>query len=213
LTDERLAQLLSQTAVTFNSVLVQIDEFQEIVKRWEAGDKHGVTPGGFCEVLQGSTAMSTGVVILTGTAQIASDDVKRKLLAVYRRIHCSGELWWMSVDDIGKYFTHFLLPFVPDCSTEEWAHRKQDFLRCKSWSEQGSRRISIDMLKQFLMSRITESRCLGHGEFVNVGNTSDEDIFQVNPDHRSSFFDLVCNEQEAESYLSKYAQVHLNIHS
>jgi hypothetical protein len=63
LTDERLAQLLSPSSITFNSVLVQIDEFQETLDRWLNGadTSVGVSPGGFCEVLQGATAMSRGL--------------------------------------------------------------------------------------------------------------------------------------------------------
>ena len=34
LTDDRLAQLLSQSAITYNSVLIQVDEFQQTVARW-----------------------------------------------------------------------------------------------------------------------------------------------------------------------------------
>ena len=49
LTDDRLAQLLSQSAITYNSVLIQVDEFQETVRRWVrtaeegASDTSGVT--------------------------------------------------------------------------------------------------------------------------------------------------------------------------
>ena len=51
LTDDRLAQLLSQSAITYNSVLLQVDEFQETVMRWvrtqkSGEDAPGVTAGG-----------------------------------------------------------------------------------------------------------------------------------------------------------------------
>lgn len=210
LTDERLAQLLSQSSVTFNSVLVQVDEFQETVQRWMTGASVGVTPGGFCEVLQGSTAMSKGVVILTGTGHIAAESVKCKLPAVFRRIHCIAELSWMSRDDIGCYFRQFLARFVPGCSAEEWSRWEARFLEGSCWS--GSRPISIDMLKQFLMHQITESSCQGHGDFVDAGAGSDAAVFQVSPEQRSSFFSLVCDAQAAQSFLDCYAPVHLEAH-
>lgn len=209
LTDERLAQLLSQSSVTSNSVLLQVDEFQETVQRWLQGSSGvGVTSGGFCEVLQGSTAMSNGVVILTGTGGIAADYVKRKLPAVFRRIDCIVELTWMSIDDIGVYFKQFLVCFIPGCSVAEWLRCEELFLAGACWSGR-SRPVSIDMLKQFLMHQITESSCRGHGVLVDVGASSDSAVFQVIPEHRSSFFELVCDAQAAQSFLNCYAPVHL----
>ena len=210
LTDERLAQLLSQSSVTCNSVLVQVDEFQETVERWMTGASVGVTPGGFCEVLQGSTAMSNGVVILTGIGDIAADDVKRKLSAVFRRIHCIAELTWMTQDDIGCYLKQFLAGFVPGCTAREWSHWQALFLKGKCWS--GCRPISIDMLKQFLMRQITESNCQGHGDVVDVGAGPDSAVFQVSSEKRSSFFDLICDAQAAQSFLDSYAPVHFESH-
>jgi hypothetical protein len=211
LTDERLAQLLSQSSVTSNSVLVQVDEFQETVQRWMRGASVGVTPGGFCEVLQGSTAMSNGVVILTGTGHIAEDYVKCKLPAVFRRINCIAELTWMSRDDIGCYFKQFLARFIPPgCSVGEWSQWEALFLEGNCWS--GRRPISIDMLKQFLMHQITESSCRGHGDLVDAGAGSDSAVFQVSPEQRPAFFTLVCNAQAAQSFLDCYAPVHFESH-
>ena len=59
LTDDRLAQLLSQSAITYNSVLIQVDEFQQMVTRWvrsassEANnfETSGVTAGGLLRML------------------------------------------------------------------------------------------------------------------------------------------------------------------
>ena len=210
LTDERLAQLLSQSSVTFNSVLVQVDEFQATVERWMTSASVGVTPGGFCEVLQGSTAMSHGVVILTGTGHIAAESVKCKLPAVFRRIHCIAELSWMSREDIGCYFRQFLARFVPGCTAEEWSHWETLFLEGSCWS--GSRPISIDMLRQFLMHQITESSCQGHGDFVEAEVGLDAAVFQVSPEQRALFFALVCDAQAAQSFLDCYAPVHLQTH-
>ena len=98
LTDDRLAQLLSQSAVTHNSMLVQVDEFQEAVRHWmqsktSTGDSSaGVTPGGFCEVLQGSTAMGRGVIVLTGTCEIVDEQVMRRLPAAFSAHSSIGPL-------------------------------------------------------------------------------------------------------------------------
>ena len=205
LTDERLAQLLSQSSVSFNSVLVQIDEFQETVKRWMSGGNVGVTPGGFCEVLQGSTSMSHGVVVLTGTGSISAESVKIALPAVFRRIHVTGELKWMSLEDIEAFFRQFLARFVPSCSTDEFSGALKTFLECDCWS--GSRPISIDMLKQFLMRQITQSSCEDHGVFVNAEDGTHASVFQVIPEKRTCFFGLICDAQAANKFLDSYAPV------
>lgn len=142
LTDERLAQLLSQTSVKLNSVLVQVDEFQETLERWAEGKAVGVSPGGFCEVLQGSTARGEGVVILTGTPEIISDKMKAKFPAVYRRIDETGELTWMSQDDISKYFRKFLERFVPKMSHEKWMEKQNQFLHCPAGQQARTSRLT-----------------------------------------------------------------------
>lgn len=212
LTDERLAQLLSQSSVAFNSVLVQIDEFQDTLKRWDAGETTvGVTPSGFCEVLQGSTAMSRGVVILTGTQDIVAGTLKNKFPAVYRRIHRTGELSWMSEYDICCYFRKFIERFVTGLTDADWAHRKSQFMDGSCWSTQ--KNISIDMLKQFLMQQITESHCENFGGFLDDRAGFDARAFQVTPEHLDSFFDLVCHKDTAADFLRMYAPVHAESHS
>ena len=98
----------------------EVDEFQETLERWLDGHREGVSAGGFCEVLQGSTAMSRGVVVITGTSELAAKGVRRKLPAVFRRIHCTAELTWMNERDIGEYFRRFLCGFIPSCPAEQW---------------------------------------------------------------------------------------------
>jgi len=174
LTDDRLAQLLSQSAISHNSVLVQVDEFQEAVRHWMQGKTStgdasaGVTPGGFCECLQGSTAMGCGVIVLTGTGDIVDEHVKRRLPAVFRRMHREAHLSWMSVHDVARFFNQFFKRFLPDCSLPEWAQWEQVFLdKAGPWA--GSRPISVDMVKQFFMRQITEASCMGLGDFVLAG--------------------------------------------
>ena len=153
LTDDRLAQLLSQSAITYNSVLIQVDEFQETVRRWVrtaeegASDTSGVTAGGFCECLQGSTAMGRGIVVLTGTDEIKQEQVWRLLPAVFRRVNFKVELGYMSNADVCSYLRHFLAPFLPGCTDEEWDTLQEALNNEKSpWD--GDQRISVYMLKQ-----------------------------------------------------------------
>jgi hypothetical protein len=169
LNDDRLAQLLSQTSVTHSRVLVQVDEFQGTVKRWMQSSSNssaigGVTPGGFCECLQGSTAMGCGVVVLTGTVETSTESTRLQFPAVFRRIHCVAELSWMTNKDIQHYFIQFLRRFVLECNPLEWASWADKFLDLEGpWAR---RPISVDMLRQFLMRQITESRCKKLGDFT-----------------------------------------------
>ena len=209
LTDERLAQLLSPSSVKFSSVMVQVDEFQEILARWDAKQSTGVSPGGFCEVLQGSTAMGQGVVILTGTSEIVSQKMKDKFPAVYRRILNEGELSWMSQANIGDYFRNFLEDFVPKLDNDKWNEKTVQFMSCPCWS--GGQNVSIDILKQFLMNQITESNFRGLGHFVDGGAGSDVPVFQVSPANLDAFFDLVCDSVSANDFLRRYAPVHVSM--
>lgn len=206
LTDDRLSQLLSQSAVSHNSILVQVDEFQETVQRWiQSPGGSGVSPGGFCECLQGSTAMSRGVVVLTGTSEIVNEAVKRQLPAVFRRVHREAHLSWMGAQDIRYFFRQFLLRFVPANTLRDWAHC-EDLFMDESGPWGGTRHISVDMLKQYLMHQITEASCMGLGvdkeSLVGIGAG-----FQVLPERLAQFFNLVCDWKKAGLFLDSYAPV------
>lgn len=212
LTDDRLAQLLSQSAISHNSVLVQVDEFQEAVRHWmegktSSGDASaGVTPGGFCECLQGSTAMGRGVIVLTGTKDIDNENVRHTLPAVFRRVHREAHLSWMAVHDVRRFFKQFLMCFLPNCSLVEWAQWEEVFLvNAGPWA--GSRSISVDMVKQFFMRQITEASCMGLGDFVPTGQPG-VNQFLVKQLKYKDFFELVCNIVSATAFLEEYALVH-----
>ena len=206
LSDNLLAQILSQTSISDDNVLVQVDEFQESLQRWVAAAENGnqiqgVTAGGFCECIQGATAMRSGVVILSGTSAITTESVQRTLAAVYRRIHCTAELTWMTQRDVRSYFKNFLLHFLPGASLQDWIEWEKQFMQDSPWAE--SRPISIDMLKQFLMSRITDASVKDIGNFAS----STANTFQVSVEQRSSFFRLICDTQRATQFLDAYAPV------
>ena len=122
LTDARLAQMLSQNMMKHEAVVVQIDEFQEVLSRWKpnsSGQGIAVTPGGFNEILQGSTTLSKGVIVLTGSADVASEAHRYRYPALFRRFQIQIKLRYLTFDDAGKFFRSFLLEFV-DQSEKEW---------------------------------------------------------------------------------------------
>ena len=54
--DSLLAQVFSQNWLKHDSVVVQLDEFQGALQRWEEQPSAaGITHQGLCEILQGST--------------------------------------------------------------------------------------------------------------------------------------------------------------
>ena len=68
LSDQSFAQLVYPTYLRHDNAVIQIDEFQETLARWQ-GRSHdkGVSVGGFCEVLQGTNLLSRGIIVLSGT--------------------------------------------------------------------------------------------------------------------------------------------------
>ena len=104
----RLAKMLSQKTMKHEAVVVQIDEFQEVLSRWDANSGIAVTPGGFNEILQGPTTVSKGVIVLTGTADVASGDHMRRYPALFRRFQIQIKLLYLTFDDAGKFFRSFL---------------------------------------------------------------------------------------------------------
>ena len=207
LTDDRLAQLLSQSAITYNSVLIQVDEFQQMVTRWvrsassEANnfETSGVTAGGFCECLQGSTAMGRGIVVLTGTTEIITQEAWNYLPAVFRRVVFNVTLGYMSATDVHTFLRGFLLPFLPGCTHEEWNKLQTNFTSKDSfWNEKQD--ISVDKLKQFLMHEITEAHTLKLGDFKSKNGNVRSD-FYIFPHSRAAFFKQICNAKRADSFM------------
>ena len=205
LSDNLLAQLLSQSSITDNSVLLQIDEFQETLHRWlassEANPQGGVSAGGFCECLQGAAAMRSGVIIISGTSELSSAKWRTKLAAVRRRIHCEAQLTWMTKQDVRLYFRKFLLKFVPGACPEDWDRWENEFLQDEPWG--GQMLFSVDTMRQFLMAQITEASVRGIGEF----DTSIENIFQVKSERRADFFELICHKENALCFLNTYTPI------
>ena len=106
LTDQIFAQLISPTSMRHDTAVIQIDEFQETLARWKkAQSVDGVSMGGFCEVLQGSNTLARGVIILSGTQELADLMQDAAFSTVFRRISITPTmLSWLSLDDIQAFF-------------------------------------------------------------------------------------------------------------
>ena len=109
LTDDVLAQVLSHNWLKHDAALVQLDEFQSALKRWTVCNQQqdvrpeGITAAGLCEVLQGATTLSRGVIILSGTEELSSRTYRKQFHALYRRFNRSITLNWLEEKDICIY--------------------------------------------------------------------------------------------------------------
>ena len=145
--------------------------------------------------------MRCGIVILYGTPEIMREDIQLSFPAVYRRIHCTACLTWLTERDVGLFFKNFLCGFVPGASEDEWISFEARFLRDGPWA--GERQISIDMLQQYVMAQITEASVRGIGKFINETSVS----FQVPVERHEEFFSLICDRESATRFLDRYAPV------
>ena len=140
-------------------------------------------------------------MIVSGTSEIGTAKWHTKLAAVRRRIHCEAQLTWMTEQDVRLYFRKFLLRFVPGACAEDWDRWENELLQGEPWG--GQKQLSIDILKQFIMAQITEASVQGIGEF----DTSIENIFQVQPERRADFFELICHKENALRFLNTYTPI------
>ena len=107
-TDEVLAQVLSHSWLKHDSALVQLDEFQTVLGRWSVNkqkNRHleGISAAGLCEVLQGATSLSRGVIILSGTEELRCEAFRNQFPALYRRFLVTISLNWLEECDIRMY--------------------------------------------------------------------------------------------------------------
>jgi len=207
LTDQLFAQLVSPTSLRHDNALIQIDEFQETLHRWKRADGYqskGVSVGGFCEVLQGSNSLARGFIVLSGTQELAETMRDPAFAAVFRRIAVTTALDWLSAEDLQLFFCRFIADFVPGCPTEELHCRSADFVRQDGpWGGLHGHRISIDMVKQFLMLRISSFRA----DVLPDGVIGPDIPFRVSPEHHRRFLDHVCDLGAAREHLSAYPPV------
>ena len=124
LTDDVLAQVLAHNWLKHDAALVQLDEFQSALARWTACNQNydvrheGITAGGLCEVLQGATTLSRGVIILSGTEELSSHTYREHFRALYRRFNRSIVFKCLEETDICTYSSAPRTP--PDRAGVPW---------------------------------------------------------------------------------------------
>ena len=119
--------------------------------------------------------------------------------AVFRRVSIAPiVLDWLSSDDLVILFCRFVSGFVPDCSEQELRDYAWAFVgNSATW---GRGTISIDMVKQFIMQRI--SSCFAAELF---GDSPDPRADVVVPASlRQRFFERLGQEEAAKEHLSAY---------
>ena len=122
--------------------------------------------------------------------------------AVFRRISIAPTvLDWLSTEDLQHFFCRFVLDFVPDCPEDELRGRAKQFVsNPNTW---GCGKISIDMVKQFLMQRIST---FGAAE-LSEDSIRPGSAFRVPLQGRTGFFDHLCQEDPAALHLKSYPPV------
>mmetsp|Transcript_84273 Transcript_84273/g.228353 ORF Transcript_84273/g.228353 Transcript_84273/m.228353 type:complete len:619 (+) Transcript_84273:83-1939(+) len=222
LTDDMLAQVFSHSWLKHDAAVVQLDEFQGALGRWTASSKdndrrhQGISAEGLCEVLQGATTLSRGVVILSGTEELSDDAYRQQFRALYRRFNRTITISWLSEDDIRKYFREFLRKFAT-LHIEEWACWEDRFVKQPD-SPWVSRPVSVDMIKQFLTRQVTEAavanvivkttRPAASGLNIAVAAINEDDVtFNVHPGMAEQLCNLVCDYEAATAFLHEYAPV------
>ena len=222
LTDDMLAQVFSHSWLKHDAAVVQLDEFQGALRRWTVGSKdhdrrnQGISAEGLCEVLQGATTLSRGVVILSGTEELGNDAYRQEFRALYRRFNRTITINWLSEDDIRKYFREFLRKFAT-LHNEEWASWEDRFVK-RPDSPWVSRPVSVDMIKQFLTRQVTEAavadvivkatRPAAGGLNIAATAINEDDVtFNVQPGMVEQLCTFVCDHEAAKVFLHEYAPV------
>ena len=101
-----------------------------------------------------------------------------------------------------SYFRHFLAGFVDGASDDDWKRWEEEFVKKGSpWV--GTRLISIDMLKQFLMHQTTEASCKKMGSFTSATTPT----FVIHGEYRAEFIQSIFNWGSAISFLDSYSPV------
>ena len=157
--------------------------------------------GCFCEVLQGSNSLARGFIVLSGTQEMAETMQDPAFAAVFRRISIPKIILdWLSADDLQAFFYNFILDFVPGCPAEELKNSAQRFTDSNGPWDSG---VSIDMVKQFLMQRISSFR----GQELSEDVADPWSPFIVPVAMRRRFFDYLCQEGPAREHLMSYPRV------
>ena len=156
----------------------------------------------FAKCSRGPNSLARGFIVLSGTQKLAETMREPKCAAVFRRISIAPIfLDWLSTHDLQKLFRHFVLEFVPGSTEEELHEQGRRFIsNANTWGRGG---ISIDMVKQFLMKRISSFRAAK----LSTDNLEPGTAFIVPSQLRQRFFDHLCENGPAISHLESYPPV------
>ena len=204
LSDQVFAQLVSPTSLQHDNAVIQIDEFQDTLRRWQQnGSEAGVSMGGFCEVLQGSNSLTRGFIVLSGTQDLKETMKDPTFGAVFRRISIPPVvLTWLENTDIAMFAQRFIADFLPDVPAQELDALGKAFVsEASPWS---SGRITIDMVKRFLMQRISMFWALDpapSGQPLEPGSR-----ITIPTAKRQGFFTYLCDTTAARKHLELWQQ-------
>ena len=138
---------------------------------------------------------------MSGTPELAGTMKDPVFAAVFRRIAITTTLAWLTTEDLQAFFCGFIADFVPGCRLQELQDSANSFVRdAGPWA---CGKISIDMVKQFLMRRIS-SFLADEFQLDALGPGTS---FHIPPDMRGRFFDHLCDVSSGCEFLSSYAPV------
>ena len=121
--------------------------------------------------------------------------------AVFRRVAITTTLGWLSEEELRAFFCGFIADFVPGCPSTDVQDRANIFVHeAGPWA---CGQILIDMVKQFLMLRISSFLA---SEF-QLDTLSPNTSFCIPPDMRGRFFQHICKATSGSEFLSSYATV------
>ena len=114
-----------------------------------------------------------------------------------------AQLSWLQVEDTRAFFVSFLKNFVPSSSSEDLSKHAIHFTRGDAIWYGSQMHISIDVIKQFLMQRISSFRA----RFLSQVILAPDVPFNIPTAKYTEFFAWVSDARAAEEYLLAYALV------
>ena len=145
--------------------------------------------------------MAKGIIVLTGTPEVADEDRQRNYGALCRRFPFQIRLGYLDDCEAGRFFHGFLKQFV-DNSDKEWQIWESQFVA--SLKKYAFGEISIDMIKQYLMRQITVACAAG---ILQARSGTDE--FYTLPNHKNKLLTILLSKSTMKSFLQVHSVAHL----
>ena len=145
--------------------------------------------------------MAKGIIVLTGTCEVANDDRQKKYGGLFRRFPFQIRLGYLDDCEAGRFFHGFLKQFV-DNSDKEWQIWESQFVA--SLKKYAFGEISIDMIKQYLMRQITVACAAG---ILQARSGTDE--FYTLPNHKNKLLTILLSKSTTKSFFQVHSVAHL----